>query len=45
MNSNEPVETKEYITLDKDYGRTKMVGGGYGEIDIEQYKLLESLVK
>jgi hypothetical protein len=45
MNVNETLETKEYQTLDKDYGRTKMVGSGYGEIDIEQYKLLESLVK
>lgn len=33
-----------YQTLDKDYGRTKMVGSGYGDIDSEQYKLLETLV-
>jgi hypothetical protein len=45
MNVNEPIETTNYQTLDKDYGRTKMVGSGYGEIDIEQYKILESLVK
>ena len=36
--------SNDYKTLDKDYGRTKMVGVGYGEIDEAQYKLLESLV-
>jgi hypothetical protein len=48
MNGNEAIEnmkTEGYQTLDKDYGRTKMVGSGYGEIDVEQYKILESLVK
>ena len=38
-------ETESYKTLDKDYGRGKMVGSGYGDIDIEQYKILEELVK
>lgn len=45
MNVDEKTETKGYETLDKDYGRTKIVGSGYGEIDIEQYKILESLAK
>ena len=45
MNVNETIETENYQTLDKDYGRTKMVGYGYGVIDIEQYKMLESLVQ
>lgn len=45
MNVNEAVETESYQTLDKDYGHTKGVGSGYGEIDIEKYKILEALVK
>jgi hypothetical protein len=45
MNDNQAIETKDYQTLDKDYGRTKMVGTGYGEIDVEQYKMLEALIQ
>lgn len=41
----ETIETKEYQTLDKDYGRAWIVGSGYGELDPEQYKLLEELAK
>lgn len=43
MSDKQTNETDLYQTLDKDYGRTKMVGWGYGEIDIEQYKILEEL--
>lgn len=43
MNDVNNEETTQYQTLDKDYGRTKMVGSGYGEVDIEQYQLLEKL--
>ena len=42
---DDTIETASYKTLDKDYGRTKMVGNGYGEMDVEQYKILELLVK
>jgi hypothetical protein len=49
MNNNqkdlEKVEPKIYETLDKDYGRTKFVGPGYGELDQEQYKMLEDLIQ
>lgn len=45
MTDTKSIETQEYKTLDKDYGRTKMVGNGYGEINAEQYKLLEELAK
>jgi hypothetical protein len=34
-----------YQTLDKDYGRTKFAGPGYGELDVEKYKELEELTK
>ncbi|MCE3046430.1 hypothetical protein [Legionella sp. 16cNR16C] len=33
-----------YKTLDKDYGRTKFAGPGYGEFDMEKYKELEELL-
>ncbi|KTC66811.1 hypothetical protein Lbir_3113 [Legionella birminghamensis] len=33
-----------YKTLDKDYGRTKFAGPGYGEFDMEKYKALEELL-
>ncbi|KTD46534.1 hypothetical protein Lqui_2459 [Legionella quinlivanii] len=33
-----------YKTLDKDYGRTKFAGPGYGEFDMEKYKELEKLL-
>ena len=39
---NQSVET--YQTLDKDYGRTKFAGRGYGEIDAAEYQQLETLV-
>lgn len=45
MDANEMNQTKEYQTLDKDYGRAMIVGSGYGELDLEHYKLLEDLVK
>jgi hypothetical protein len=45
MNTKEMNQTNEYQTLDKDYGRAMSVGSGYGELDLEQYKLLEDLVK
>lgn len=34
-----------YRTLDKDYGRTRFAGPGYGELDLDKYKELEELVK
>lgn len=45
MSEKAVIETQEYQTLDKDYGRTKMVGSGYGEIDSAQYQALEEMVK
>jgi hypothetical protein len=45
MNENQTNKAQEYQTLDKDYGRTKIVGSGYGDLDLEQYKILEALVK
>lgn len=33
-----------YQTLDKDYGRTKFAGRGYGEIDAAEYEQLEALI-
>lgn len=44
MDEYHAVNTQEYETLDKDYGRTKMVGSGYGELDLEQYKKLEDVI-
>ncbi len=38
-------EQQVYQTLDKDYGRTKYTGSGYGELDSDQYKALEELLK
>lgn len=38
-------ELATYQTLDKDYGRTKFVGGGYGSLDQDEYNALEDLVK
>jgi len=43
MQNNTKEEFLTYETLDKDYGRTLMVGPGYGEFDLDQYKLLEAL--
>ena len=44
-NNKEQESIITYKTLDKDYGRTKFAGPGYGEFDIEQYKELEELLK
>ncbi|WP_367607680.1 hypothetical protein [Legionella sp. W05-934-2] len=43
--NNEQESIITYKTLDKDYGRTKFAGPGYGEFDLEQYKELEELLK
>lgn len=45
LNTNTPEEIALYQTLDKDYGRTKFAGPGYGELDLEKYKELEELTK
>ena len=42
---NKDHQESEYKTLDKDYGRTKMVGSGYGELDSDEYAAFESLIK
>lgn len=34
-----------YQTLDKDYGRTKITGPGYGELDQEKYLELEQILQ
>lgn len=34
-----------YTTQDKDYGRTLLVGQGYGQIDMKEYQKLEELAK
>lgn len=44
-NNNEQEDIITYKTLDKDYGRTRFAGPGYGEFDMEQYKELEELLK
>ena len=43
-NHNEQENIITYKTLDKDYGRTKFAGPGYGEFDMVQYKELEELL-
>ena len=43
MQSNINDEIQNYETLDKDYGRTLMVGPGYGECDLDQYEMLVKL--
>ncbi|STX34904.1 hypothetical protein [Legionella cincinnatiensis] len=44
-NNTEQESIITYKTLDKDYGRTKFAGPGYGEFDMEKYKELEELLK
>ena len=34
-----------FVTLDKDYGRTKFAGPGYGEFNAEAYQNLEKAIK
>ena len=43
--NNQTDEFQLYQTLDKDYGRVLIAGSGYGELDLEQYRLLEELAK
>lgn len=45
MQAKEVESIITYKTLDKDYGRVFIVGPGYGEFDLEEYKKLEHLVK
>ena len=45
MDDNKQDDILVYKTLDKDYGRTKFAGPGYGEFNEECYKELEELLK
>lgn len=44
INPSENSSIETYQTLDKDYGRTKFAGRGYGEIDMNEYQQLEALI-